>query len=77
MSTDERDISLRLRKTLGISYHEHNALEDYILRQSKDANKQFYKLALRQTLADKKITRDEQAILEKLKKHLNIIDDIN
>jgi hypothetical protein len=78
MTSDERDILRNLRLSLGISEKKHVKLEEEILKNAaiKTNTKalEVYKIALKQALADNKISKDERAILEKIKKHFNIKD---
>lgn len=79
MSSDERDILHILRDCLNVSNKEHLVLEEEILEnaeKSADVNaKEVYKVALAQALEDGKITEDERAILEKIKKRFKIKDE--
>jgi DNA-binding MarR family transcriptional regulator len=79
MSNDERDILHILRDCLNVSNKEHLALEEEILENAeKGADgqaKEIYKVALEQALEDGKITDDERAILEKIKKKFKIEDE--
>jgi tellurite resistance protein len=79
MSSDERDILHILRDCLNVSNKEHLALEEEILdnaEKSADGQaKEVYQVALAQALEDGKITEDERAILEKIKKRFKIKDD--
>jgi hypothetical protein len=76
MTSDERDLLRNLRLSLGISEKKHVQLEEEILENiASTANSkalEVYNIALQQALADKRISKDERAILEKIKKHLNI-----
>ena len=76
MTSDERDLLRNLRLSLGISEKKHVQLEEEILENAATTTNtkalEVYKIALRQALADNRISKDERAILEKIKKHFNI-----
>ncbi|MEE9151456.1 MAG: hypothetical protein V3U20_06465 [Thermoplasmata archaeon] len=78
MTSDERDILHILRDCLNVSEKEHLVMEEKILENAeKSADSKVigvYKVALEQALADGKITEDERAILEKIKKRFNLKD---
>ncbi|MHA2431331.1 MAG: hypothetical protein ACXACC_09940 [Promethearchaeota archaeon] len=78
MTSDERELLRNLRLNLGISDKDHVKLEEDILKNAtiKSDTKavEVYKIALKQALADNKISADERAILEKIKKNFNIKD---
>ncbi len=78
MTSDERDLLRILRDCLNVNEKEHLALEEDILKKiEKSADrhvKEVYKVAMEQALADGKITEDERAILEKIKKRFNLKD---
>jgi len=79
MTSDERDILHILRDCLNVSEKEHLTLEEEILegveRSSDKHAREVYKVALEQALEDGKITKDERAILEKIKKRFNIPEE--
>ena len=79
VSTDEKEMLLILRECLNVSYKEHLVLEEQILENvAKTAHKkviEVYKVALEQALEDGKITDDERAILEKIRKRFNIREE--
>lgn len=76
MTRDERDILHILRECLNVSEREHLALEEEIFdsvgKTSDKKAMEVYKVALEQALEDGKITKDERAILEKIKKRFKI-----
>lgn len=76
ITTDERALLITLRKNLGISETLHLQLEEQILEEAMRSKnvyiQQVYQVALQQALADKKISKDEKAILEKIKQQFNI-----
>jgi hypothetical protein len=78
MTSDERDLLRNLRVSLDISEKKHVQLEEEILENATTSTnttaREVYKVALEQALADKKISADERAILEKIKKHFSIKD---
>lgn len=78
MTNEERDLLHILRDCLNVSEKEHLVLEEQIFENAKtstDSNVMaVYKVALEQALADGKITKDERAILEKIKKRFNLGD---
>lgn len=78
MTSDERDLLRNLRASLNISEKKHSQLEEVILKNAAATSDiralDVYKVALKQALADNKISEDERAILEKIKKNFNIID---
>ena len=78
MTSDERDLLRNLRISLGISEKKHVQLEEEILKNAASSTDKtarvVYKVALEQALADKKISADERAILEKIKRHFSIKD---
>jgi hypothetical protein len=79
MTSDERDILHILRDCLNVTKQEHIILEEEILEKaekSADSHvKEVYQVALEQALADGKITDDERAILEKIRKRFNLKDE--
>jgi len=79
ITVSERDILLNLRKSLKISEKEHILIEKQILEKIKNNASiealKVYKVALEQALSDNKISDDEKAILEKIKKEFNIKDN--
>jgi DNA-binding PadR family transcriptional regulator len=79
VSTDEKEMLLILRECLNVSYKEHLVLEEEILENvAKTAHKkviEVYKVALEQALEDGKVTEDERAILEKIRRRFNIRED--
>ncbi|ODS35442.1 MAG: hypothetical protein A7315_05575 [Candidatus Altiarchaeales archaeon WOR_SM1_79] len=79
MTSDERDILHILRECLNVSEREHLALEEEIFDSvGKTLDKkamEVYKVALEQALEDGKITKDERAILEKIKKRFKIREE--
>ena len=79
MTSDERDILHILRDCLNVSEKEHLKLEEEILegveRSSDKHAIEVYKVALEQALEDGKITKDERAILEKIRKRFNIREE--
>jgi DNA-binding MarR family transcriptional regulator len=79
MTSDERDILHILRDCLNVSEKEHLALEEEILegveRSSDKHAIEVYKVALEQALEDGEITKDERAILEKIRKRFNIREE--
>jgi hypothetical protein len=76
LTVDERNILRKLRDTLNISKKTHYRIQNKILQSkqysSSELYRQIYDLVLTEVLKDDKISKDEQAILEKLKKHFNI-----
>jgi len=76
MTNDERDILKSLRESLHISEKDHITFEEDILRDlgetADDKALAVYKVALKQALADHKITPDERAILEKIKRRFHL-----
>jgi hypothetical protein len=77
MSISELDMLSNLRDTLNISNKEHIQLQEKILENIKNTSSEVlevYRIALKQAMADNKISNDERAILEKIKKHFNIKD---
>jgi tellurite resistance protein len=78
MTSDERELLRNLRVSLGISEQNHVKLEEEILKNAVNTSDaeavEVYKVALKQALADNKITPDERAILEKIKKNFHIKD---
>ncbi len=76
LSVDERNILKKLRSTLDISDTVHYQLQRKILQSkhfsSNEIYRHIYDLVLTEVLKDNKISKDEQAILERLKKHFNI-----
>ena len=76
MTSDERELLHILRDCLNVTEKEHLTLEEEILvNVEKSADSQaieVYKVALKQALEDGKITEDERAILERIKKRFNI-----
>lgn len=78
MTSDERDILHILRDCLNVTEKEHLNMEEEILEKVESSTDsqviEVYKVALEQALADGKITKDERAILEKIKKRFNIKD---
>lgn len=76
MTRSERDILNNLRTSLNISEKQHLQLEEKILnnieKNTSSEAVQVYKIALEQALADKHISKDERAILEKIRKHFKI-----
>lgn len=79
VSADEKEMLLILRECLNVSYKEHLVLEEEILENvAKTAHRkviEVYKVALEQALEDGKVTDDERAILEKIRKRFNIGED--
>jgi hypothetical protein len=79
VTSDERDILHILRDCLNVSEKEHLTLEEEILegveRSADNQALQVYKVALEQALEDGKITKDERAILEKIRKRFNIREE--
>ena len=78
MTRSERDILQNLRNSLNISEKQHLKMEEQILEKVEknptSEAAQVYKIALEQALADKHISKDERAILEKIRKHFNLKD---
>ena len=78
MTISERDILLNLRNSLNISKKEHIHIQEQILENIKKINTseavEVYNIALEQALADNRISEDERAILERIKRHFNIKD---
>jgi len=74
ITLDERAILEDLRVKLGISERDHRILEEEILDRLEVSrpNIEIYKVALREALSDSKLTRDEKALLKKLRETLNI-----
>lgn len=76
MTSDEMDILLTLKESLGISGREHALLEKDILEAMGDGiNHQaleVYRAALEQALADGRLSKDEEAILDSIRKKFNI-----
>ena len=79
LTIDERNILRKLRETLHISNRSHYRIQRAILHSkqidSGQLYRQIYDLVLTEVLKDNKISKDEEAILERLKKHFNISDD--
>jgi len=78
MTSDERDLLRNLRINLGISKKKHVQLEEEMLENTATTTDtraiEVYKIALEQALADNRISTDERAILEKIKRYFNIKD---
>jgi len=78
MTNDERELLVTLRKSLGITEKEHMQIEADILYEfehTKDKHiREVYRVALEQALADQKISPDEKAILEEIKKRFRLKD---
>jgi hypothetical protein len=78
MTSDERDLLRNLRSSLNISEKKHVQLEEEILKNAAATSDiralEIYKVALKQALSDNRISEDERAILEKIKKNFNIAD---
>ncbi len=76
MTRSERDLLLNLRKSLNITEKQHLQYEEEILKDIKATVSsevmEVYKIALKQALEDNRISPDERAILEKIRKHFNI-----
>ena len=76
LTIDERNILKRLRESLQISENTHYRIQRSILQSdqidSSQLYRQVYDLILTEVLKDNKISKDEEAILKKLKKHFNI-----
>jgi hypothetical protein len=79
MTKDEKQMLLNIRKNLNISEKQHLQFEEELfnsMEKSKDTKAiEVYKIALEQALEDGVITKDEQKILDKIKKHLKIEDE--
>jgi len=79
LTMDERNILRKLRETLQISDQVHYRIQRAILHSkqidSGQLYRQIYDLVLTEVLKDNRISKDEEAILERLKKHFNISDD--
>ena len=71
ISSDERELLMILRNTLNITDKQHLELETKIIETGFDTVnprlKQLYITALKEALKDKKITKDERAILENIR----------
>jgi len=78
MTTDERNILENLRSTLCISEKMHLEIEKRILEQAKKATnpiiRNIYADALKEALKDNKISKDERAILEKIRTYIESSD---
>ena len=78
MTRSERDLLINLRQSLHISEKQHLQLEEEILKTIKatvsSEAMEVYKIALQQALEDNRISPDERAILEKIRKHFHIKD---
>lgn len=78
LTVDERNLLKNLRDTLHISEKTHYKIQHKILQSkqfsSSEMYRQIYDLVLTEVLKDSKISKDEEAILKKLKKHFNIND---
>lgn len=76
MTSDERELLKNLRESLHISEKDHVQFEEDILKDlgdtADDKALAVYKVALEQALADHKITPDERAILEKIKRRFHL-----
>ena len=79
LTVDERNLLKNLRDTLNISKKTHYKIQHKILQSkrfsSSEIYRQVYDLVLTEVLKDSKISKDEEAILKKLKKHFNIADE--
>ena len=79
MTHDERELLRNLRESLCITEKEHLALEEEIFKDARETEDQqalaVYRVALEQALSDEKISRDERAILEKIRVRFNIQED--
>jgi predicted regulator of amino acid metabolism with ACT domain len=79
LTVDERNLLKNLRDTLHISKETHYKIQHKILQSkqfsSSEMYRQVYDLVLTEVLKDSKISKDEEAILKKLKKHFNINDE--
>jgi len=78
ITRSERDLLINLRQNLKISEKQHLQLEEEILQNIKNTVSteamEIYKIALKQALLDNRISKDERAILEKIRKYFNITD---
>ena len=72
ITDDEESMLASLRESLEISPEEHDKLLKEIHERERDPALEAYKLTLEQVLADGRITQKEQAILDALRKRLNI-----
>jgi hypothetical protein len=76
ITSDEREILQNLRESLNITQKNHLRLEEEILKkvEKKSDRKviEVYQTVLEQALVDGKITEDEKAILEMIKKRFHI-----
>ena len=76
LTIDERNLLKKLRDTLQISKDVHNKIQHKILQSKKysstEAYRQIYDIILEEVMRDNKISKDEEAILKKLKKYFNI-----
>ena len=77
LTLDEMNLLKQLRKTLKISDKAHLQIQDKILlnKNKKPSNnkvEKLYDIILSEAVKDNRITKDEQAILNRVKKHLNI-----
>jgi hypothetical protein len=74
LSNDEHDLLLILRETLDISDKQHLQLEKRVVEAGCDDSnpriKQLYITAIKEALKDKKITKDERAILQHIRSFL-------
>lgn len=74
MTRDELDLLHSLRVSLNISEKNHVKIEKEILEKvadtADDKLMEIYSIALKQALTDNRISKDERAILEKIKNHM-------
>lgn len=79
LTVDERNLLKNLRDTLHISKETHYKIQHKILQSkrfsSSEIYRQVYDLVLTEVLKDSKISKDEEAILKKLRKHFNITNE--
>lgn len=79
MTNDEQDLLRKLRESLNISKKDHLHIEEKILKNAislpDKTAMEVYKIALKQALADNRISADERAILNKIKKQFHLKDE--